>query len=281
MLISSFKKAQILIKAKKRFGQNFLKDESIKRKIIQAMPNDAKDIVEIGPGLGDLTQKLLDSQKRVSAFEIDLELCDLLQKKFEKELLLGELTLVCDDVLDVWRDDSLLDQEYHMIANLPYYIATKIILKALADNSCETILVMVQKELALKFAAHCGNKEFSSLAILANSIADVEVLFDVPKESFEPQPKVTSAILRINKLQEFIKSPEKKGLFETHEEFEKFKHFLRVAFKAPRKMVYKNLQELFDKLVIIKLFDELNILHSVRPHQLPIETYHLLFKKLK
>ncbi len=269
-----------MIKAKKKFGQNFLVDESVKSKIIQAMPNDSLPIVEIGPGLGDLTQKLLQSGKLVSAFEIDLELCDVLKRKFEKEIASGQLTLVCKDVLDVWKDKTLLDKEYHLVANLPYYVATNIILKALHDTKCRTILVMVQKEVAKKFEARANDREFSSLAILANSIANVEVLFDVGADSFVPPPKVTSSVLRLIKEKEFVDSG-KKGIFDTQEELVEFEKFLRIAFRAPRKTLSKNLSSEYDKSSILKLLQDLDLMPSVRPHQLSIDKYHLLFKKLK
>ncbi len=270
-----------MIKAKKRYGQNFLKDESVKSKIIQAMPNDAIDIAEIGPGLGDLTQKLLEREKRVSAFEIDLELCDILKRNFHEAIASGELTLVCSDVLDHWQD-FLLPNKYHLIANLPYYIATNIILKALEDTHCASILVMVQKEVALKFASSSGERNFSSLAILANSIAKVEVLFDVEPESFEPPPKVTSSILRIQKEVAFVKGEEEEsGLFDSQESFEKFKHFLRQAFSAPRKTLLKNLKPLLPKEKLLALLQEHDLPQSVRPHQLSIEHYHLLFNHIE
>jgi len=270
-----------LIKAKKKFGQNFLKDEAVKTKIIQSMPKNASNIAEIGPGLGDLTQKLLDSCERVSAFEIDLELCDILKQKFSKQIASEQLTLVCSDVLDVWGEDSLVDEEYHLIANLPYYVATKIILRALADSKCKSILVMVQKEVAEKFASRSGDREFSGLAILANSIAKAEVLFDVGPECFDPPPKITSAILRIVKDKEFIKTDDKDGIFDSKEELKKFEDFLKRAFSAPRKTLYKNLQSIASKESILQTFLELDLAQNIRPHQLSIEIYHLLFKKIK
>jgi 16S rRNA (adenine1518-N6/adenine1519-N6)-dimethyltransferase len=270
-----------LIRAKKKFGQNFLKDESIKNRIIQSMPKGATNVVEIGPGLGDLTQKLLNSCERVSAFEIDLELCDVLKQKFKSEIASEQLTLICSDVLDVWSEKSLLDNEYHLIANLPYYVATNIILRALADSRCKTILVMVQKEVAVKFASRSGDREFSGLAILANSIARAEVLFDVGAECFDPPPKVTSAILRIVKSKEFVKTDEKDGIFSSFDELKEFENFLKRAFSAPRKTLYKNLQSIASKESILQHFSELTLAQNIRPHQLSIEIYHLLFKKLK
>jgi len=190
-----------LIKAKKRFGQNFLKDESILERIIQSMPNDGKKIVEIGPGLGDLTKKLLDSSEReVVAFEIDLELCDYLQDKFKNQLQTKELTLVCNDVIKEWDNrESLLHEPYHLIANLPYYVATNIILRALEETHCSSILVMIQKEVAQKFSAEVGNNNFSALSVLASTVSDCRILFDVPPECFDPAPKVMSSILWLSK----------------------------------------------------------------------------------
>ena len=276
-----YKEGYILIKAKKKFGQNFLKDASILEKIIQSKPNDAKTIVEIGPGLGDLTQKLLAHDEKVVAFEIDLELCGVLRQKFSKELEAKQLTMVCKDVLQAWDNSSLLDEEYHLVANLPYYVATNIILRALADNKCKSILVMIQKEVAVKFSSQVGDKEFSSLAILANSIAKSKLLFEVGSECFEPSPKVTSAVLKLSKSTEFVKNDKGEGLFDSDEEYKKFQVFLKRAFTAPRKTLYKNLQSHFSKENILANFEDLNLLQNIRPHQLPISKYHLLFKNLK
>ena len=270
-----------MIKAKKKFGQNFLKDESILEKIIQSKPKDALTVAEIGPGLGDLTQKLLTNCEKVVAFEIDLELCGVLKKKFNNELKSEQLTLVCNDVLEAWGENSLLDEEYHLVANLPYYVATNIILRALADIKCRSILVMIQKEVALKFSSKVEDKEFSGLAILASSIAKAELLFDVGPECFDPAPKVTSAVLKLTKSTEFVKNDDNEGLFDTQEEFKEFQTFLKVAFSAPRKTLYKNLQQHTSKESILACFEDLEILQNFRPHQLPISKYHLLFKKLK
>ncbi len=265
-----------MIKAKKKFGQNFLKDESIKKKIIQSMPNDDKLVVEIGPGLGDLTKELLCASKRVVAFEIDLELCGYLQKIFKTEIQSGQFQLICSDVLEVWKNTSLRDEEYHLIANLPYYVATNIILKALDDNKCRSILVMIQKEVAVKFSAKSGEKTFSALSILANTIAKSQILFDVGSSCFDPPPKVTSSVLKLEKFSDFLA----KDLFESTHEVERFKAFLKIAFRQPRKLLIKNLQQNYQKETLTDLFGTLDIETKARPHQLKISDYHLLFKNL-
>ena len=259
------------VKAKKKYGQNFLKDESVKQKIIQAMPNDNLKVVEIGPGLGDLTKKLLESDRQVTAFEIDLELCEILQNSFKSEIDSKQLKLVCSDVLDRWKDTSLIDEDYHLIANLPYYVATNIILKALADNRCKSILVMIQKEVALKFSASAGDKEFSSLSVLASIIGESKLLFDVGGECFDPPPKVTSSVLKIEKSMDYD------SLFEKEDEFDRFKNFLKVAFSQPRKTLLKNLQS-YGKDRVKTWLENQGLSATIRPHQLRTSEYHLLFK---
>ncbi len=265
------------IKAKKKFGQNFLKDESIKQKIIEAMPNDDLTIVEIGPGLGDLTKKLLEKEKSIIAFEIDVELCEVLKNSFEDELKSKQLELICDDVLKKWQKENLIGKRYNLIANLPYYIATNIILKALSDTKCQNIIVMIQKEVALKFSAKVGDRDFSSLSILSNMIADVKLLFDVGSECFDPPPKVTSSILKIEKKRDYICDL----LFNNSKEFEEFKKFLKIAFSMPRKTLIKNLTQKYNKEQILQFFTEQSLSYTLRPHQLSTDNYHLLFKKLK
>lgn len=108
------------VKAKKQFGQNFLKDESILNKIIEAMPKNNNHIVEIGPGLGDLTQKML-KYKDMTAYEIDRDLLAILRSKFANEIQSQRLELIHTDVLDIWKQNRTLYQgKYDLIANLPY-----------------------------------------------------------------------------------------------------------------------------------------------------------------
>ncbi len=265
-----------MIQAKKRFGQNFLKDETIKAKIIQAMPNDDLSVIEIGPGLGDLTRELLRAGKHVTAFEIDLELCGYLQDTFKTEIASDQLELVCNDVMEEWSSKTLRDESYHLIANLPYYVATNIILRALEDPRCQTIVVMIQKEVAEKFAAQSGQKAFSALSVLANSISKAQILFDVGPECFNPPPKVTSAVLKLEKVKNFTDD----DLFGSEETLDAFKGFLRAAFKQPRKVLIKNLQGLYPRERLLEQFEKLEIPQNIRPHQLETSNYHLLFKNL-
>ncbi len=253
------------VKAKKKFGQNFLKDESVVAKIIESMPKNDHKIIEIGPGLGDLTNYLV-KVKSVEAFEVDPDLCELLQEKFSKELRAKQLQLHCGDVLKAWQS-SLSDSAYDLVANLPYYIATNIILKALEDQNCHNILVMVQLEVAQKFAAKPKTKEFGALSVIAQSIADVSITQIVPPTAFEPAPKVDSAVLLLQK-----------KASRSNKEFE---DFLKVAFKQPRKTLLKNLAASFDKVLLQELFEKVDLKTNIRPHELSCDDYHQLYNILQ
>jgi 16S rRNA (adenine1518-N6/adenine1519-N6)-dimethyltransferase len=250
--------------AKKRFGQNFLKDESVLYKIIEAMPNNDYKVAEIGPGLGDLTKFLVDV-KSVTTFEVDTDLCKLLSDTFKDEIATNTLTLRCGDVLETWKT-SLLDEDYDLVANLPYYIATNIILKALADPLCHTILVMVQREVALKFAATAGEKNFGSLGIITQSVGEASIVVDVPPEAFDPMPKVDSAVLLISKTAS-----------RSDEEFEKM---LKIAFTQPRKTLLKNLSGHYEKVKVSDALKKLELSPTIRPHQVTTSDYHQLYKIL-
>jgi 16S rRNA (adenine1518-N6/adenine1519-N6)-dimethyltransferase len=255
--------------AKKKFGQNFLKDRSVLQKIVEAMPKNDNIIVEIGPGLGDLTSELV-KYKEVIAYEVDDDLIGILQKKFDKELSSQKLRLIHTDVLESWERTSTLygQGKYDLIANLPYYIATNIILKAFDDANCENIIVMVQKEVGDKFVAHSGDKEFSALGVLTSTVSSIaKTIVVVPPSSFEPSPKVDSAVIYI-----------KKNLDITLEK--EFKNFLKVAFCAPRKKLSKNLSATLSKEEISSAYKELDIKDDIRPHELEASLYRQIYNKV-
>jgi len=254
--------------AKKKFGQNFLKDRSVLYKIIQSMPNNTNHIVEIGPGLGDLTKELV-KYKDVTAYEVDRDLYSILQVEFIKELDSSKFDLILGDVLDQWNlHNSLYDDKYDLIANLPYYIATNIILNALDDNNCENIIVMIQKEVADKFTALCGDKAYSSLSVITQILSKKAItLCVVPPTSFDPPPKVDSAVIYIEK--DLTKSLSIG-----------FKKFLKVCFSQPRKVLLKNLSSVFDKKQLQIIFEEIGIKPTARPHEVDASLYSHIYTKV-
>jgi len=251
--------------ANKRYGQNFLKNDAIIKRIIQSIPNDKLKVAEIGPGLGDLTKELVTT-RNVTAFEVDKRLCEHLQTTFSDALHTETLKIICGDVLKNWEDNLLLDEPYHLVANLPYYIATNIILKALKDENCQSVLVMVQKEVAQKFSANAGEKVFSGLSVLTQTVGFGELLFDVGSENFVPPPKVTSSILLIQKTRS--------------EDNKSFEDFLKVAFKQPRKKLSKNLATHYDKDKIETLLQAMELSLTIRPHEAETSMYHHLYNEL-
>jgi len=252
--------------ASKKFGQNFLKNDVYLHKIIQAMPDDDLRVAEIGPGLGDLTKELV-KVRNVTAFEVDKRLCEHLTTEFEAPISQGRFELRCGDVLERWGEGALLDEPYHLVANLPYYIATNIILKAFKDPLCRSVLVMVQKEVAVKFAANAGQKEFSALSVLAQSVGRATLCFEVEPEAFVPPPKVTSAVLLIEK--------------DRSQDDEKFEAFLKIAFAQPRKKLSKNLSSAFSKDIVAQTFAKLALDANMRPHEAETSIYHLIYNELK
>jgi 16S rRNA (adenine1518-N6/adenine1519-N6)-dimethyltransferase len=256
------------VKAKKRFGQNFLKDDNVLVEIIQSMPNNTNHLVEIGPGLGDLTKKLVKC-KDVTAYEVDRDLYSLLQIEFQEELESSRLNIILGDVLENWNHNrSLYSSKYDLIANLPYYIATNIILNLYDDKNCEHIIVMVQKEVADKFTASCGDKAFSSLGVITKLVSvESKTIMVVPPSSFNPPPKVDSAVIYIKK--DMSKSVDVG-----------FKKFLKGCFVQPRKKLIKNLSAYYDKSLLDKIFLELNIKETARPHEVDASLYSHIYTKV-
>lgn len=236
-------------------------------KIIQAIPKEAGKIVEIGVGLGDLTQRLLEIA-RVRAYEIDDELMPRLKQKFQKQLKDGSLELLCEDASEAFTP-NLCEQKYVLVANLPYYIASKLILQALGDINCTALLVMVQKEVALKFCAQSGDSDFSALSVLSALICERQFLFEVPPQSFIPAPKVMSAVMLLKKTREF----------SDFGDIEAFKMFLKDCFKAPRKQLVSNLK--FAKAQILQALNELNLSPSTRAHELSVKSFLEIYEKVK
>ncbi|WP_417325891.1 16S rRNA (adenine(1518)-N(6)/adenine(1519)-N(6))-dimethyltransferase RsmA [Halarcobacter sp.] len=258
-----------MVKAKKKFGQNFLKDSTVLDRIIQSMPKNDNKIVEIGPGLGDLTEKLV-KYKDTLAYEVDTDLIGILKTKFAIDIHEKRFELIHTDVLKVWNEKSTLyEGSYDLIANLPYYIATNIILRAIEDDNCENIIVMIQKEVALKFAASEGEKEFSGLGVITKLASkEARVLFDVPPESFDPAPKVMSSIL-------FIKKDLGVKLDKS------FLKFLKVCFSQPRKKLIKNLSSVYDKKLLSDVYSDLELIETLRPHELSASLYSQMYIKVK
>jgi 16S rRNA (adenine1518-N6/adenine1519-N6)-dimethyltransferase len=224
-------------------------------------------LVEIGPGLGDLTKALL-GRYALLACEVDEDLHEHLKNMFKEEIKTGQLELILGDVIEHWHNKSLKNSPYFIVANIPYYITTPILYKAYEDKNCVGMILMMQKEVALKLTAVASSSEYSSLSVLASVLSNARILFDVPKEAFDPPPKVISSVVKIEKKREF------EGVFEG------FKAYLSKAFGSPRKTLKKNLLNYFDQKRLFEVFNELKIDTNLRPHEIRAELHFRLFNNL-
>lgn len=181
----------------KSLGQNFLIDGNIVRRIVDgAGVEEGSNVLEIGPGVGTLTEELLLRGANVLAVEIDKNLVDI----HKKTLNYDRVKIIYDDFLrlDTEEIKSYLKGPIKVVANLPYYVTTPIITKILeSDLDVESITVMVQKEVANRFAAEAGTKDYGSLSVFINYYAEPKYLFSVPKSVFMPKPNVDSAVVKL------------------------------------------------------------------------------------
>lgn len=234
----SYKQVQENIKEnefqiKKKFGQNFIIDKNIISNIINGAEIDSETLViEIGPGMGALTTELVKKAKNVLCYEIDTTLKPILSK-----IEASNLEIIYEDFLkrDVKKDlEKYNCQKIHLVANLPYYITTPILIKVLEEQlNIDKIVVMVQKEVGDRFKAKEGSKDYSSLSILFNYHYTITKLMDISRNVFIPKPNVDSIVLTMNKRlnREYIKN------------INIFYKLIRDAFKYKRKNIRNNLKD--------------------------------------
>jgi 16S rRNA (adenine1518-N6/adenine1519-N6)-dimethyltransferase len=217
-------------KAKKRLGQNFLVDESVRDAIIEAACISAEDIiVEVGPGLGVLTEKLADLAGRVVAVELDEDLSARLKNKLAHY---DRLEIVHDDILQVDLKSVLgTDISYKVVANIPYYI-TSPILRYFMQNVVRPSLmvIMMQEEVAIDVTSKPGHMTFLSVSM--QLFSRPEVVCKVPSASFHPAPRVDSAVVKFNML-------EKPAI--PAEDIDSFLELVHAGFAAPRKQMHNSL----------------------------------------
>ena len=190
------------ISANKDLGQNFLIDDNVIENIVEAAEINEKDcVIEIGPGLGTLTSRLVEKAGKVIAIELDKKMLQILNDRFA---LYNNFSLINEDVLKV-NLNNLIQQEntqnytVKIVANLPYYITTPIIMKLLEEKlNIDSITVMVQKEVADRLTEIPGGKNTGAITYTVYYYGEPEKLLEVPKSSFIPEPSVTSEVIKIN-----------------------------------------------------------------------------------
>lgn len=251
------------LKANKKLGQNFLINELIIEEIVKKA-NVTKDdiIIEVGPGLGSLTAKLLEKAQKVIAIELDSNMVKLLKNRFS---LYENFELIENDVLKVDLKEIVNKYEsVKVVANLPYYITTPIIMKLLEDKlNLKSITVMVQKEVGERFCAKPDCKEYGAITVSINYYSIPQIIIDVPKENFNPVPEVDSCVINL----EIRKKPPITVVDE-----KKFFKLIKIAFSQRRKNINNSLTGIGkSKEEIRKVLDDLKINANLRAENLSIE----------
>ncbi len=253
------------LRANKKLGQNFLINEEIINQIIEkANVNKNDTIIEIGPGLGSLTAKLLENANKVIAIELDSNMSNILKERF---CLYDNFELIEKDVLKV--DLNEIVEKYDsvkVVANLPYYITTPIIMKLLEERlKLKSITVMVQKEVGERFCAVPNSKEYGAITISINYYTKPEIIIDVPKENFEPMPEVDSCVIKLD--------VRKVPPVELKNEKDFF-NLIKAGFSQRRKTINNSLASMgISKEKIKNVLEKLGIDSKLRAENLTMEQF--------
>lgn len=246
---------------KKKYGQNFLIDNNVLNKITDCLNVTEKDlIIEIGPGSGNLTNKLIQFNCKIIAYEIDIDV-----KPYLDRIDYSELSVVYDDILNRSIIEDVKNIKYenlYIIGNLPYYITTPIIEKLTKENlNPKEMFFMVQKEVADRLSSKPGVKEYGYITVFLNYHYDIEKMFDVSRKSFMPAPNVESSIIKLTS----------HGKYKVKSE-ELFNEVISNAFKHKRKTLLNNLK-MYDKSAVEKVLVNNNLSNLIRAEDLPIEIF--------
>lgn len=257
------------IKAKKMFGQNFLVDKSVLNDIIVTSSLTCEDyVIEIGPGLGSLTEMLCKNSKKVLCYEIDRDLAAMLPDRLKEY---NNFDIINEDYLkrNVSKDIDCYfgpDAYVKVIANIPYNITSPIVLSLLKEQRVKTIVLMVQKELAERFSSKPSTKEYGSISAYLAYMGINEIVRTVSRNCFEPSPNVDSAVYK------FVR--------KNVDSNEGFLNFLRKAFEQKRKKLTNNLCKYVNKNDLISKLNDMGLDENVRAEAMSSEQLYYLYQKL-
>lgn len=254
--------------AKKNYGQNFLVESQIVEKIARnAVPNDDTVVIEVGPGIGALTQFLAKYAKKVVAFEIDERLIPVLADTLQDE---DNVEVIQEDFLNVDLKEFVGKYgEVVVAANLPYYITTPILFKIFESNAdIKQITVMMQKEVADRFGAEVNTKDYNALSIITQYNYEVKTIMKISKHVFNPKPNVDSAVVQFTYRPSNLVKDEQ-GFFQ----------MVKACFKQRRKTILNNYGEyLNDKEKAKQNLDKAEIAYAARAESLPQEAFVRLYE---
>ena len=254
------------IKAKKSLGQNFLIDRHVLDVIVDTVDIANKEVLEIGPGSGNLTSYILKKKPRkVHVIEKDNDLSLLLKEKFN-----DEINIINDDVLNI-SEDKISNEKLIVFGNLPYNISTEILSKWILNINKEfwfnSLILMFQKEVANRIIADANTSNYGRLSILSKWKLNVKKVIDIMPESFSPRPKIDSSLLVFTPKENFFELENAKNL----------EMITRVFFSQRRKMLKKPFNQVFNNAKEVS--EKFNINLNLRPQNLKPEIYFNLVKE--
>lgn len=258
------------LRAKKGYGQNFIIDSNIVENI--ALKSECEDacVIEIGPGIGALTQMLCIHAKHVVAYEIDTKLLEVLSDTLSEY---DNVEIINEDFLNVDLDSVVasLKKKYGRVvvcANLPYYITTPILFKIFeANNQVDCITVMMQKEVADRFSASVNSKDYNALSVISQYLYDIKTIIKISRNIFNPKPNVDSAVVQ-------FKIHDRANISDVNAFFE----LVKACFKQRRKTIYNNLREYVnDSEVALRILDKTGISANTRAQQLSLDDFINLY----
>lgn len=264
---------QYKITANKKLGQNFLVDEKIIEEIIKAANISKKDlIIEIGPGIGSLTKSIIPNAGKTICIELDKKMANIISNRFKNEIEIINEDILKVDLKKIAEQNK--DKNIKVVANLPYYITTPIIMKLLESNlELESITVMVQKEVAERLIAKPGDSLSGAITYTVYYYAIGTKITEVPNNSFIPKPEVTSQVIKLTLRKEPITYIENK---------ERFFEIIKLAFMQRRKTLVNSLanSKIATKQKIEQILDELNIEKNIRAENLTMEQFAEIAKRI-
>ena len=256
----------MFIKPKKSLGQNFLIDRNVLEQIVDTVEITNKEVLEIGPGSGNLTTFILKKNpKKLHVIEKDDELALLLEDKFT-----NEITIINDDVLKI-SEDKISSEKLTVFGNLPYNISTEILSKWITNLDkkiwFESLVLMFQKEVAERIIAKSNTSKYGRLSILSNWKLNIKKIIDIKPQSFSPRPKIDSTLLLFTPREKFFELKDAKNL----------EMITRVFFSQRRKMLKKPFNQVFNNAK--EVAEKFNIDLNLRPQNLEPEMYFKLVKE--
>ena len=256
----------MFIKPKKSLGQNFLIDRNVLEQIVDTVEITDKEVLEIGPGSGNLTTFILKKNpKKFYVIEKDDELALLLQNKF-----INEISIINDDVLKI-SEDKISNEKLTVFGNLPYNISTEILSKWITNLDkkiwFESLVLMFQKEVAERIIAESNTSKYGRLSILVNWKLNIKKIMDIKPQSFSPRPKIDSTLLLFTPKQKIFELKDAKNL----------EMITRVFFSQRRKMLKKPFNQVFNNAK--EVADKFNIDLNLRPQNLEPEMYFKLVRE--